>query len=193
MSSQVWVNMLRVIASEPPWIWDDVNCNYVEHASILNTSGGEIRSDYVYDDNLVSQRSRSQRETPCLILWEGGQRARALVMLSVDRDFCTFSLFFLMYTLENLQIYLLFTFPFRVTPHLDRCCSRLLGLQLKTKSTSTHYCLPGLSSESFCWYSRPPTSSPFHIRVPSGTRTSQMPKRRHLSSFVASQVRQHQP
>lgn len=130
--------------------WDDVNCNYVEHASILNPSGGEIESDYVYDDELVSQRSRSQRATLCLILWDGGQRSRALFLLSVYRDFCTFSSFFLMYTFENLQIYLLFTFPFRVTPRLDRCCSRHLGLQLKTKSTSTHHCLPRVSSRSFC-------------------------------------------
>lgn len=41
-----------------------------------------------------------------------------------------------MCTLENLQIYLLFTFPFRVTPRLDHCCSPLLGLQLKTTSGS---------------------------------------------------------
>lgn len=152
MSSQVWVSMLRVIASEFPWIRDAMNCNYVEHDSILNTSGGEIQSDYVYDDDLVSQRSRSQRATLCLILWEGGGGSKVTSAGHAQclQGFLHILFIFLMHTSENLKIYLLFTFSFRVTPRLDLCRSRLLGLQLKTKSTSTHHCLPGLSSESFC-------------------------------------------
>lgn len=80
----------------------------------------------------------------------GGSKVTSAGHAQCLQGFLHILFIFLMHTSENLKIYLLFTFSFRVTPRLDLCRSRLLGLQLKTKSTSTHHCLPGLSSESFC-------------------------------------------
>lgn len=132
----------------------------------LNASGGEIRkretckvpnrsaiqSDYMYDDDLVSQSSRSQRATPCLIVWEGSK------VMTTGHAHCLQRVLHILFIFDvlvrkspNISALLI---PIQgSSPRRDHCCSRLLRLRLKTflklrvaqklESTSTRHCLPG--------------------------------------------------